>query len=225
LGLSAAIVPAHASLTYYCSNGCNGTTAQFTTQATVTDSLSLSSLIDFTGTLTQFGSIANDEYIDAITDVEFIAFNSTGTTNKAFTVSGGNLNLPTGLGYSIEVILPADTYGIGINFTTAFSNGDTQCLDPTTSAFSSCASGGTFIANGGSGFVSALNDNPTPAPFTTIWLNAQNAGSGASPNLESFEIVTQAETPEAATGLTLGAGLVLISLLHRRVRLLRSRPR
>jgi hypothetical protein len=226
LGLSAGIVPARASLTYYCSNGCGGSTAQFTTQATVTDGLSLSSLVDFTGALTQFGSVANDEYIDSTTGVEFIAFNASGTTNKAFAgVSGGNLNLTASSGDSIEVILPASTYGIGFNFTTAFSNGETLCLDPTTSAFSSCDSGGTFITQSSSGFVGTLNDNPAPAPFTTIWLNAQNAGSGASTDLQSFEIATQTEAPDAATGLTLGTGLILISLLYRRVRLLRAHHR
>ena len=208
LGLTAATF----RLTYYSSQ------STFENQATVTDVLTVSSLITFTGTLSEFGSVLNDEYIDPLTGVEFIAFDSTGTTNKAFTVSGGDLNTPSG--DSIEVILPAGTYGIGAYFTTTASNGETVCMDPTPSVFSSCSSGGTFIANGGSGYVGTLNDNPTPAPMTTIWLNQLTS---SNIDLTSFEIATQGESqaPDPATWLTLGSGLILVAALRRRTRLFR----
>lgn len=225
LGLSASIVPVNASLTYYCSNGCSGTTSQFTTQATVTDGLTLSSLITFTGTLTDGG----DEYVDLSTGVQFFAFNSSGTSARAFeSVSGGDLNLAADSGDSIEVVLPASTYGVAFNFTTAFPSGDNLCLDPSQSQISSCDSGGTFINENASGFAGALNDNPTPATLTTIWISALNSGSGAAADLQSFEIATMADNssaPDVATAVTLGAGLILISALHRRARLLRSRSR
>jgi hypothetical protein len=227
LGVAALVTPARASLTYYCTNGCGNPASDFATEATVTDGLVLTSLIDFTGTLSQFGTVANDEYIDSTTGVEFIAFNSNGTANETFSVSGGQLNTVADNGDTIEIILPADTYGVAVNFTTTFPSGETLCMDPSTATLSSCDSGGTHIASGGSGFVGTLNDNPTPATMTTIWLNPLNDGS-ADTNLTSFEIATQAsesEAPDAATGLTLGTGLVLISLLHRRTRSLRSRQR
>jgi hypothetical protein len=212
LGLTAATIPARASLTYYSSQ------STFENQATVTDALTVSSLITFTGTLSEYGSVANDEYIDLTTGVEFIAFNGTGTTNKAFTVSGGVLNTPAG--DTIEIILPAGTYGVGTYFTTTDSNGETVCMDPTTSVFNSCYSGGTFIPNGGSGYVGTLNDNPTPATMTTIWLNQLTSGNI---DLTSFEIATQGEsqTPDPGTWLTLGAGLILIAGLRRSTGLFR----
>jgi hypothetical protein len=215
LGLTAAVVPAGASLSYQSSQ------TTFSNQATVTDDLTLSSLITFTGVLSQFGSVANDEYVDPTTGVEFIAFNSNGTANKAFSsVSGGVLSTALNQGDTIEVILPAGVYGVAANFTTAFPSGVTLCMDPTSASFSSCDSGGTFIVDGGSGFVGTLNDNPTPAPMTTIWLNPEG-GSEAGTDLQSFEIATQgdAEAPEVATMLMLGSGLIFIALLRRRTRL------
>jgi hypothetical protein len=222
LGLTAAVVPAHASLTYYCSNGCNGTTSQFTTQATITDDLTLTSLIAFTGALSQFGSVANDEYIDSTTGVEFVSFNSTGGTNVGFaSVSAGDLDVKPG--DSVEVILPGLTYGIGVKFTTSTVNGETLCIDPTTSQFNSCDSGGTSVADGAPGFVGTLDDNPTLAPLTTIWLNQTTS---AATDLQSFEIAEQpaeqsSGAPDPATMLTLGAGLIFIALLRRRPRLFR----
>ncbi len=222
LGLAALVAPAHASLTYYCSSGCAKPASDFATEATVTDGLTLSSLIDFTGSLSQSGTVANDEYIDPFTGVEFIAFNSTGTANEPFApVSGGVLY--SNAGDSIEIILPADTVGIAVNFTTTYSGGLNLCVDPTQSTLSSCDSGGTFIANGGSGFAGALNDSPAPVPLASLWLSPTSGG--ADIDLKNFETAYEAPVPEAATGLTLGSGLILISLLYRRARLLASRKR
>jgi PEP-CTERM motif-containing protein len=219
LGLAAAIVPARASLTYQASQ------TSFSNQATVTDGLTLTSLITFTGTLSEFGSVTNDEYIDPTTGVEFIAFNGTGTTNKSFTVSGGDLNLPASSGDSIKVILPTGTYGFAANFTTTFSPYESLCMDVSTSTFSTCASGGTVTFANTSGFVGTLDDNPTPATFTTIWLHPQSSGS-AGTDLQSFEIAElpadpSSGVPDPATMLTLGAGLIFLALLRRRPRLFR----
>ena len=154
LGFTAIAIPAKASLSFEASQ------STFTNQATTTDGLVVSSLFTFTGSLTQFGSVANDEYIDLTTGVEFIAFNGTGTANKAFApISGGDLNTVASQGDAIEVILPAGTYWLAFNFTTVFSSGDNLCVDTTVSG----CSGGAFIAQNGSGFVGTLNDNPTPA--------------------------------------------------------------
>jgi hypothetical protein len=221
LGLAAAVVPACASLTYQASQ------TSFSNQATVTDGLTLTSLITFTGTLTELPSTtANDEYIDPTTGVEFLAFNSTGTTHKAFaSVSGGDLNLPASSGDSIEVILPTGTYGFAANFTTTFSPYESLCMDVSTSTFSTCASGGTVTFANTSGFVGTLDDNPTPATFTTIWLHPQSSGS-AGTDLQSFEIAElpadpSSGAPDPATMLTLGAGLIFLALLRRRPRLFR----
>jgi hypothetical protein len=214
LGLLTLAPSARASLTYQSSQ------ATFTNQATVTDALTVSSLITFTGSFSEFGTVNNDEYIDPLTGVEFIAFNASGTTNKAFaSVSGGVLNTAASQGDSIEVILPAGTYGLAFDFTTVFPSGETLCADV---VVSSCASGGTFVTQNASGFIGGLNDNPTPAPVTAIWLHPINS---AGTDLIDFEIATQGSqsdtAPDPATMLTLGSGLVLLALLRRRTRLFR----
>lgn len=215
LGLAAAMVPARASLTYQASQ------TSFSNQATVTDGLTLTSLITFTGTLSEVSGVANDEYVDPTTGVEFLAFSSNGTTHKAFaSVSGGDLNLPASSGDSIEVILPVTTYGFAANFTTTFSPYESLCMDVSTSTFNTCASGGTVTLANTSGFVGTLDDNPTPSPFTTIWLHPQSSGS-AGTDLQSFELGTQDPAPDPATMLTLGAGLIFLALLRRRPRLFR----
>jgi hypothetical protein len=212
LGFTAIAIPARASLSFEASQ------STFTNQATTTDGLVVSSLFTFTGSLTQFGSVANDEYIDSTTGVEFIAFNGTGTANKAFApISGGDLNTVANQGDAIEVILPAGTYGLAFNFTTAFSSGDNLCVDTTVSG----CSGGAFIAQNGSGFVGTLNDNPTPDMLTTIWMHPTTS---AGTNLQSFETATQTQdsAPDAGTMFTLGSGLILIALKLRRYKNSRS---
>jgi hypothetical protein len=207
LGLTAAVVPARASVSYQSSQ------TTFTTQATVTDNLTVSSLTTFTGVLSQFGSVANDEYIDPTTGVEFIAFNNSGTANKAFSsVSGGILSTAADQGDDIEIILPAGVYGFAFNFTTTFPSGDNVCVDVTVNG---CSGGPYFSPESGTAFAGALSDG---AALTTIWIHPTTE---QDTDLQSFEIATQgdAEAPEVATMLMLGSGLIFIALLRRRTRL------
>jgi hypothetical protein len=211
LGLGVIAGSARASITY------STTQANFNNKATTNDGLTVSSPITFTGALTELGGsgVADDEYIDPTTGVEFLAFNSSGSSNVAFaSVTSGVLNTQAGLGSSIEVIFPTGVdYGFAFNFTTAWSGGENLCIDPNTT-FNSCASGGTYIASGGSGFIGAINDNPTPAPLTSVWL-ALSASGSAGTDLQNFEV---AGVPEGSTNLLIGSGLIGIYLLHRRRR-------
>jgi hypothetical protein len=215
LGLGIVAGWARGSITYQTSQ------ANFTSQATVTDGLTVSSLITFTGALTELAGsgVANDEYIDLTTGVEFLAFSSNGLTHEAFaSVSGGILNTAAGQGDSIEVMFPSGVdYGFAFNFTTASSTGDNLCVDTSTATFSTCASGGTSIAQNGSGFIGALNDSPTPAPLVAVWLHPQSGSPGT--DLQSFDVATQSQTsdtPEARTMVLIGSGLIVINLLRRR---------
>lgn len=201
------MVPAMASFSY------QSTQSAFTTQATTTDALIVSALITFTAAdLTTFGSVTDDEYLDPTLGVEFLAFNSAGATNEAFTVSGGTLD--TQDAGSIEVIFPASTYGLAFNFTTTYTY-DNLCVDASPSSFSTCDSGGTFITSGGSGFIGALNDNPL-ATLTTLWLHPASGGN-ADTDIQSFEIATMGDSssaPETSTMLSLGIGLILLGALR-----------
>jgi hypothetical protein len=212
-GLLCVVGPAQATISYYSSS------SSFASDAS-TDSLTTSSTITFTGSLSQFGSVANDEYVDLTTGTEFIAFNSTGTANEAFSIpSGGDLDTPASSGDAIEVVLPTGTYGFGINFSTSYPTGETLCMDSSPGTFSSCASGGVFVTSTGSSFTGVIDD----AGVTTLWLHPLSGNPGT--NLTGFEIATQgsssSEAPEAGTLLTLGSGLVGLGLVRKRIRVRR----
>lgn len=220
LGLGVIAGSARATITYSASQ------AAFGPQATVTDGLTLSSLITFTGALcSTAGTCANgvigDEYIDPTTGLEFLAFNGSGTTNEAFaSVTDGVLYTAANQGDAIEVIFPTGVdYGFAFNFTTT-SSGDNLCIDTSSASFNSCPSGPTFVMSGNSGFIGALNDSPTPAPLTAVWLALSASGSAAT-DLQSFEVATQSAqtaTPEGSTSLLIGSGLIALTFLRRRRR-------
>jgi hypothetical protein len=213
LGLGAMAGMARASVTYQASQ------SSFASQATTGDGLTLSSLITFTGGLTEVGGVANDAYLDPTTGVEFLAFNGSGSGHVAFaSASGGILNTVSGLGDAIEVVFPSGIdYGFAFNFTTT-SSFETVCVDTSPATFGNCASNGTTITSGNSGFIGALNDNPTLAPLVSLWIHPQSGAPDT--DLQSFEIGTQADAPpavpETRTMLLIGSGLILIHQLRRR---------
>lgn len=189
--------------------------SSFTTEAVTTDGLTLSGLITFTASgLTTVAGVTDDEYVDSADGIEFFAFGSNGTTHESFTVSDGTLY--TSGGDSIEIVFTSPIYGFGFNFTTTFSSGDNLCEGTAEGGGGNC-DGNVFISENGSGFMGALNDNPLPAAtLPTLWLYP--LATAADTDIESYEFGSEASTPEAGTMLTLGSGLVLISLLRRRAR-------
>jgi hypothetical protein len=205
LGLGA-LIPASATITYQSSQ------ANFATQATVTDGLTLSSLITFTGTLSTVGGVTDDAYVDPTTGIEFLAFNSTGSANAAFTLTAGHvLDTGTNSGDAIEVIFPTGVdYGFAFNFTTAASFNN-LCVD---TSIGGCNSGGTVVTTGGSSFVGALNDNPTPAALSTIWMHPGSFSPDT--DLQSFEAGSESATPDGPTMLLIGGGLIALHFVYRR---------
>lgn len=209
LGLASVVIPARASLTYQSS------ASTFDNQVTVTDGLTLGTAITFTSAdLKTTGTVTDDEYLDTTDGIEFIAFNSSGTANEAFTVSGGTLHTASGSGDAIEIIFTNPSIdGLGVTFTTTWSNGDNLCEGTTNG---SCA-GNVYVSENGSGFMGALNDSPLPATsLPTLWLHT-DTGS-ADTDLESFVLAEPQAAPEVRTMLMMGFGLVAIGLLHRRRR-------
>src|SRR5271167_5011694 len=87
LGLASIAIPARATISY------QTTQTAFYNEATTINGLTVSpSLITFSGSnLTEVAGVANDAYLDPTTGIEFLAFNSTGTTHVAFAVTSGVL--------------------------------------------------------------------------------------------------------------------------------------
>lgn len=202
LGLAAVVFPARASLTYQSS------ASTFDSQATVTDELTLSSTISFTGSL----SDSNSEYIDAADGIDFIALNGNASGSGSFTLSDGELQ--AGLGDKIEIEFTSSSIvGIGFAVSSTTNSVVVSCLDTN---HSSC-SGSSNIPNGGTAFVGALNDNPLPATgLPTLFIYPQSQSDEIT--LDSFVLAEPESTPEVRTMLMLGAGLMMIGLLHRKRR-------
>jgi hypothetical protein len=202
MGISA-LIPASATISYQSSQ------PTFVIQAG-TDSLAVSSLVTFTGALSTLVT-TNDQYIDPLTNLEFLAFNSGGTPISFASITGNTL-IASG-GSQVEIVFPAGIdFGFAFNFTTGTFL--TLCEDTTPSG----CSGSAFVISPASGFIGAISDTPTNTPLTALWLHAQSGS--ATINIQSFEVATQnvASTPDGPTWLLIGSGLIVLPLLHRRRR-------
>ena len=199
LGLVSIAGSANATISY------QGSQASFNSKA-ATDGLAVSSLATFTGALTTDGITANDEYLDATTQIEFQAFNADGSNPQQFTLTGGTLSVAAG--NTIKITFPVGVdFGFAFNFTTT-SSFETVCEDVTLAG----CSGSAIILQNASGFVGAINDVPTPAALTVLWLHQGNAVN----TLQSFDVATQSATPDGPTILLIGGGLIVLHLLRRR---------
>jgi hypothetical protein len=127
----------------------------------------------------------------------------------------------------LEISLPANVFAVAFNITEILNSIPiTFCLENEASFSATNCSSPTALdqqvtvsSSTDTEFIGAVSTTA----LTTLWIGPLN-GSG-NVDVDNFEFGTQSETPEATTGLTLGSGLIAISLLHRRKRLLRSRDR
>jgi hypothetical protein len=213
LGFAIAAVPAKATFTYS-----NSTTQTAVTIEATTDGLTVSSLIDFTTALMELASTSsiNDEYVDATTGVEFLALNSTGGANDSFSPSSPAGAVPTGgllkgntLGDVIEVIFPSTVYGFAFNVTS--SSFVQVCVDTSVATLANCASGGDSVNGGSSALISVFNDGGSLSPLPTLYIHPGSQSN--SDALQSFEVASQAATPESASMILIGMGLVAIRAL------------
>ena len=109
-------MPARASFSYYTSS------STFETAATTAGD-TLSGVLDFATPpgLIAFGSVANSEYIDPATGVEFIGYGGNQTTVQPLSLSGTTLqDGPNSItsGNSLEIILPANVFALGFTLAT-----------------------------------------------------------------------------------------------------------
>jgi hypothetical protein len=210
LVLGAACAPASAT-TIYCSNGCSSNNTAAFNSATTSFSFPNAPIL--------FSNASGGpEYTDPVSLTEFTEYLSPGTsidTNGFDGFSGiGNLKTDVG-GDLIEVTLPANVYAFGANLQTP-SGAATVCIEPTSTPGS--ANCNATVATTGSsdtefiGVVSAT-------PITTVWLApGQNS---TTIQLDNFEIGEQSEappadTPEIATMLMIGTGLISLGVMRRR---------
>lgn len=146
--------------------------------------------------------------LDAATNVRFVGFQSD-NVNYDLTVSVGGFTGTNVLTQSIaagtiRVTLPANVRAFGVDLNSAGPFGLTVAYNAS-SAFSHLATPGS----GASGFFGVRTD----APITSLIFSTGVFSRGS---LDNFEIGTQAETPEVATLLAIGTGLIAMRWMRRR---------
>jgi hypothetical protein len=200
-GLAILAAPARATLSFY--NDTAGNT-QFNSFVT-NNSLSLSMLIDFTGSLTA----SNTEYDDP-SGIKFFSFASDGTTPSGFILQGTTLATSTG-GSIIKITLPPSVFGFAANLGYGGTGFENLCLQASTGSFSSScpAPGQNPFWFSGNMFVGATND----AALDTFWIGP--ASGTPIVKIVNFEYATGASTPEGSSLALFGAGLILMGLLRR----------
>lgn len=193
LGLAALAVPASASMTLYTS---------------ATDFNNATTELFFPDPLTSFDpgalTVTGLEYDDAGTGTDFFGFTLAGDP-APMTVVNNNLR-PTGSG-RIKIALPNDVYAFAATVTVPNGFG-VFCID-IHSTFGTCDY--TFVVTSSSdhefiGIVSSV-------PMQTIWLGSN--GGSYTLSLENFEVGEVEATPEVATVLLIGSGLIFLPWLRR----------
>ncbi len=214
LALAAAVVPVSAS-TVYCASACgvndptafiNATSALFFPNAAIT----------FAPSGITNPSVDDSTYFDSASGVTFLSYNSSGTALDISSLSVVGTTLKAyNAGNLIDIILPAGVLAFSAHITQP-SGSSSFCMESQVSAFTpnTCdnllpvpATGSEFIA-----VVSSI-------PISNIWIGP-NTGSPAL-QFNDFEIGQAgaiSDTPEIATFLMIGIGLISLRFLPRKLR-------
>jgi hypothetical protein len=200
--------PVYATISYTsCSSGCGSTTGTYSVWQGASGSAGLTfsmSPATFAG-----GNLVSGIYSDP-----------TGTVLTGYNGAPANLILNGtallqsvgGGGSGIEIVLPANTYAVAFDLTSATGSQFTYAgVGLGDHNVSSTGYDIILPSNGGSvqffGIISSV-------PLTEIFVGP---GSGGSPfQINDFELGEVAPTPEASSAALIGGGLVLLGILRRR---------
>jgi hypothetical protein len=198
-------VPASATITYTsCSSGCGSTSGGYASLPTQTGATGLA----FSSTITFVSAGMSGTpafYTDSTTGTVMNGFSN--TTADALSETGTTLaQSVSGTGASIQIVLPADTYALGMVVgANLFSSPWVELVSsPSGLNTGAAAQYQMFITGGTSQFFGIVSDVPITSIF--VW----NSGGGGILNLQSFEIGQDegSPTPEAATFFSMGSGLL-----------------
>jgi hypothetical protein len=148
----------------------------------------------------------NLEYADQNTATDFFGFQSNGTTPDTLSVNGTKLQTVTAVGDVIGIVMPANTYAFAgyISVLTGFG---IECIEPTSTFNTSSNCNTTINAFTSPVFIGVFSTTP----LTTLWIGPQTGSSTLQ--IDNFEIGE--ETPEVATFLMIGSGLIFVRFLRR----------
>ena len=210
LALAAVAIPASATTTtVYCSNGCGANNEAAFNSATASLFFG-SGLENFTAPNGTYSSGLVDA--DSTTGLDFFGYSF--TTQNGVTVTGGVLGqTASGQNTTLQAQLPAGivyAFAGTISATTASS----PCFE-TAGIVSSGNCNNTVVITGPSDieFFGVLSTTP----LASVYLGTFNGNPG-SLRIDTFELGEQADapTPEVATLLMIGSGLIMMRFLKRR---------
>lgn len=208
--LAALARPVSATITYTsCSSGCGSTTGTYAVWQTAPGSAGLTfsmSPATFAG-----GNLVTGVYSDP-TGTVLTGYNGPNTANLL--LNGTALVQSVGGGGSgIEIKLPANTYAVAFNLTSATGSSFTYLGAELGDHNVSATNYNIVLPNGGGsvqffGIISSV-------PLTEIFVGP---ASGGSPfQINDFELGQSTPTPEASSAALIGGGLVLVGVLRRRI--------
>ena len=209
VSLAALARPASAGTTYTsCSSGCSSSSGTYAVWQTASGSagLTFSSFpVTFAG-----GNLVSGVYSDP-TGTVLTGYNG---ANPVSLILNGTALLQSvgGGGSGIELLLPANTYAVAFNLTSATGSIFTY-LGAELGDHNVSATNYNIILPSGGGSVQFFGIISS-APITEIFVGPANA---ASPfQINDFELGELISTPETSSGALIGSGLILVGVLRRR---------
>jgi|GEM_PF-5392427 len=212
VALAALARPVSATITYTsCSSGCGSSSGTYSVWQTASGSAGLT--FSMSPAMFAGGNLVSGIYNDP-TGTVLTAYNGANPSNL---ILNGTALLQSvgGGGSGIEIALPANTYAVAFNLTSASGSPFTY-LGAEVGDHNVSATNYNIILPGGGGSVQFFGIIST-APLTQIFVGP--ASGGGPFQINDFEIGQAGEssaTPEPATAALIGGGLVLVGLLRRR---------
>ena len=191
-------LPASASIVEYCTgSGCGADNNAAFTSALTSDGYSLSAFISFSTGIGGTGLLAGTTYTDDASGIVFAD-----VEGNSLSLAGTALSTPaviTGLNY-IQITIPSTITALQLSVTAQGG----ICLDVDCPANSSSVS---------LGFVGFINANPTGT--WTVDVGAFNEGHVLEINSLNFASSAGSPTPEVATFVLIGFGLIAMRWMRR----------
>ena len=165
---------------------------------------------------------ANGAYASGITDgngilgLNFFGYNTSGTQAGVTVFNNAVEQTATGQNTSLQVQLPTNlVYAFAMHVSVVSSTGS-PCVEAVSGVGSfnnaNCNSQPSITSNADTEFVGVVSDSPLPSVFLGFPMPA----SGPQLKILDFELGEQAQTPETATMVLIGTGLVFMRFLRRR---------
>lgn len=212
LALAAAVVPASAS-TVYCSTFCGGNNQTAFINATTSLFFPNAPITFSSGGLVPPDL---DQYIDSPSNVNFFDFRN-GSLDNVFGFTSVGTALRVIAGDLIKITLPANVLAFAVDFVQSSATA-TFCIEAQSTFDSNACQPDSFFPGTSAQFLGLVSTTP----ISNVWIGPIT--QAGSTQLNDFELgIGQIQppppaTPEVATFLMIGSGLISLGVLRRKAR-------